>query len=86
MDGTAGLKRGVVTNGPRMKYVRHYHACGIVHSDKFEGRPLLVVAGAYFGDGQDKSEYWDFTVPGSQWQLCSKSFSFLLNIIVLACV
>merc|ERR1712080_703495 len=61
-----------LTNGPRMKYDRYLHACGIVHSDKFEGRPLLVVAGSKFY-GNDKSEYWDFTVPGSQWQLCSEN-------------
>merc|ERR1712025_971385 len=35
------------------------------------GRPLLVVAGSDGRDG-DSSEYWDFTLPGSQWQLCSK--------------
>ena len=65
-----------LTNKPSMKYARHHHACGIVHSIQHEDRPLLVVAGGY-GNGIDKSEYWDFTLPGSQWQLCSKSSSFL---------
>jgi len=62
-----------LTNGPRMKYDRYEHACGMFHSDKHEGRPILVVAGAWSGDGKDKSEYWDFTVPGSQWQPCSEN-------------
>jgi len=60
-----------LTNKPSMKHARHHHACGIVHSIQHEDRPLLVVAGGY-GNGIDKSEYWDFTLPGSQWQLCSK--------------
>ena len=66
-----------LTNKPSMKHSRGYHACGIVHSTQQQDRPLLVVAGSSYGDGSDKSEYWDFTVPGSQWQLCSKSFILL---------
>merc|ERR1711953_16857 len=62
-----------LTNKPSMKFSRSHHACGIVHSIQHQDRPLLVVAGSsYGGDGKDKSEYWDFTLPGSQWQLCSK--------------
>merc|ERR1712008_228033 len=61
-----------MTNKPSMIYKRHYHACGIVQSSLHDGRPLLVVAGASFGDGMDKSEYFDFTIPGSQWQSCSE--------------
>ena len=62
-----------------MNYARGHHGCGIFYSDVHEGRPLLVVAGGFtHGDGEDKSEYLDFTVPRSQWQLCSKSnISFL---------
>jgi len=60
-----------LTNKPSMKQARHHHGCGIVHSIQHQDRPLLVVAGGY-GDGIDKSEYWDFTLPGSQWQFCSK--------------
>jgi len=61
-----------MTNKPSMIYKRAWHACGIVHSSLHDGRPLLVVAGAFIGDGMDKSEFWDFTIPGSQWQSCSE--------------
>merc|ERR1712223_2260650 len=61
-----------LTNKPSMKHSRSYHACGIVHSKQHQERPLLVVAGSRRGDRRDKSEYLDFTLPGSQWQLCSK--------------
>ena len=65
--------------GPEMKKTRENHACGIVHSLYHGFRPLLVVAGSYRGStGGKNSEYWDFTVPGSTWQLCSKSYSFSL--------
>ena len=66
-----------LTNKPSMKHSRYFHACGIVHSIQHQDRPLLVVAGSWIGDGSNNSEYLDFTLPGSQWQLCSKSFSFL---------
>jgi hypothetical protein len=61
-----------MTNKPSMKHKRMSPACGIVHSSLHDGRPLLVVAGAWTGDGEDKSEFWDFTLPGSQWQSCSE--------------
>jgi len=60
-----------LTNKPSMIHRRSSHACGIVHSSLYDGRPLLVVAGGY-GDGSDKSEYLDFSVSGSQWQSCSE--------------
>merc|ERR1719461_1143642 len=62
-----------LTNKPSMKHTRINHACGIVHSIQHQGRPILVAAGSNLGDGQDKSEYLDFTLPGSQWQLCSEN-------------
>jgi len=61
-----------LTNKPSMKFSRSRYACGIVHSIQHQDRPILVVAGSDYTDGQDKSEYLDFTLPGSQWQLCSK--------------
>jgi N-acetylneuraminic acid mutarotase len=69
--------------GPEMKKTRENHACGIVHSVYHGFRPLLVVAGAGDGGqpgstGGQNSEYWDFTLPGSTWQLCSKSCSLFL--------
>ena len=62
-----------LTNGPEMKYTRANHGCGIFKSDQHDGRPLLVVVGP---EEKEKSEYWDFTVPGSKWQI-STVFSLL---------
>ena len=75
-------------DGPEMKKKRAAHGCGIVHSIHHGSRPLLVVAGSdtYGGaTGAKNSEYWDFTLAGSTWQLCSKSCSFFsyLYIIIL---
>ena len=64
-------------DGPEMKKTRYDHGCGIVHSIHHGSRPLLVVAGSGWGaTGAKNSEYWDFTLAGSTWQLCSKSCSF----------
>ena len=64
-------------DGPEMNKKRDWHGCGIVHSIHHGSRPLLVVAGSgSSGTGAKNSEFWDFTVPGSTWQLCSKSCSF----------
>ena len=66
-------------DGPDMRKTRGFHGCGIVHSIHHGSRPLLVVAGSStFGGatGVKNSEYWDFTLAGSTWQLCSKSCSF----------
>ena len=62
-----------ITVGPSMNYERSYHGCGIFHSSFHSGRPLIVTAGGGLNDGVQSSEIWDFTVPGSQWQL-SKYF------------
>ena len=64
---------------PEMKNTRGDHGCGIIHSIHHGSRPLLVVAGSDHrgsANGFKSSEFWDFTVPGSTWQLCSKSSSF----------
>ena len=55
-----------------MKKTRGYHACSIFSSDQHGGRPVLVAAGG-IGSGYWNCELWDFTQPGSEWQLCSKS-------------
>ena len=64
-----------VGNGPSMNHVRLNHACGIYQSPTHDGNPMIVVAG---GNGSpETSEYWQFTVPGSNWKTTSKSFAFL---------
>ncbi len=59
-----------MTIGPSMNFGRYYHGCAIYHSSVHAGRPVIVTAGGG-GDstGVQSSEIWDFTVPGSQWQL-----------------
>ena len=57
-----------------MKKTRHYHACSIFSSDQHGERPVLVAAGSDgSGSGRNDCEFLDFTQPGSEWQLCSKS-------------
>ena len=61
-----------MTKGPSMNHKRGSHGCGIYHSSFHLGRPVIVTAGG--GDVASKSsEFWDFTVPGSQWHI-SKYF------------
>ena len=60
-----------LTVGPSMKHTRNHHACGIFQSSAHSGRPLVVAAG---GRGTEEitpctSEFWDFTMPGSEWQV-----------------
>ena len=57
-----------IGNGPDMTNDRRGHGCGIFQSSQHGGRPILVIA------GDSTSEYWDFTVPDSKWQLRSKSY------------
>ena len=58
-----------IGDGPSMNEARKNPGCGIFNSEEHGGRPVIVVAGEY----STTSEYWDFTVLGSKWQLCSKS-------------
>ena len=58
-----------MTLGPSMNCGRQYHGCGIYHSTAHLGRPVIVTAGGYDGPGTHNSEFWDFTVPGSLWQM-----------------
>ena len=57
-----------MTVGPSMNQERTFHGCGIYHSSGHSGRPAIVTAGSHYRDGKN-SEIWDFTAPGSQWQL-----------------
>ena len=61
-----------MTIGPSMNYERYVHGCGIYHSSVHLGRPVIVTAGSYGEAGFKNTEIWDFTVPGSEWQLVSK--------------
>ena len=56
-----------IGEGPSLNIARTGAACGIFISKEHSGRPVIVVTGYY----RTKSEYWDFTVVGSKWQLCS---------------
>ena len=80
-------KRFILTGTSWMKEMRFNHGCAIFRSNKHSGRPLLVVAGCQhaglrhfhtYGNGHRTCEFYDYTLPGSQWQLCSKSNSLLL--------
>ena len=66
-----------MTLGPSMINKRDRFGCGLYHSSVHSGRPVIGTAGSsdqpgYDGIGTNTSEIWDFTVPGSQWQLASK--------------
>ena len=65
-----------IGEGPNMNHHRFGHACGIFKSEQHGYRPVIVVAGGFGGDGTQSSEYWDFTMPGSKWELCSKTSLF----------
>ena len=66
-----------LTIGPRMEKARYWHGCGIFKSPAHSGRPLVLTAGGVGGGGASRiSEFWDFTVPGTKWQL-SKLCSFI---------
>ena len=62
-----------------MNHARNHHACGIFHSAAHSGRPVMVAAGSWSGDGQYSSEFWDYTQPGSKWQLSKSPCLFCLN-------
>ena len=58
-----------MTIGPSMNHERADQGCGIYHSSVHLGRPVIVTTGSNYGPGMNSTEIWDFTVPGSQWQL-----------------
>ena len=64
-----GNNNFTMTTGPSMNHGRAGHGCGIFHSSVHLGRPVIITTGSTFGEGEKNSEIWDFTVPGSQWQL-----------------
>jgi len=64
-----------VTNETDMLKRRAHHSCGIFQSHAHSGRAVIVTAGSYpyYGaTGSNNCEFWDFTVPGTTWQLCSQ--------------
>ena len=71
-----------IGNGPDLNYGRNLQACGIFFSNEHGGRPVLVAAGSgNFGpDGPRSSKiikYWNFSIPGTKWELSSKQKNFL---------
>jgi len=63
-----------LTNGPNMLNTRVGHSCGIFHSNAHSGRAVIVTAGSgNIGTGFKNCEFWDFTVQGTTWQLCSQN-------------
>jgi hypothetical protein len=56
-----------------MNHGRANIGCGVYHSSAHLGRPVIVTAGGGNVAGMKSSEIWDFTVPGSQWQLGKNS-------------
>ena len=80
-----------MTKGPSMNYGRYFHGCGIYHSSVHLGRPVIVTAaGVPNGGAVKSSEIWDFTMPGSQWQLSKflvkkteKAAQWMTNFIIL---
>jgi hypothetical protein len=67
-----------IGDGPDLKHKRAAHGCAIFISSQHSGRPLLVVAGGNTGGLDAKtSEYWDFSMPNTKWQL-SMSCTFIM--------
>ena len=58
-----------MTVGPSMNYEREGHGCGIYHSSVHSGRPVIVTGGSNPDQWTNNTEIWDFTEPGSQWQI-----------------
>merc|ERR1712019_99654 len=56
-----------------MLKTREDHSCGIFHSHAHSGRAVIVTAGSRYGTGSSNCEFWDFTVQGTTWQLCSQN-------------
>ena len=71
----------ILSGTTQMNHRRRYHACGIMRSEKHNGRPLLVAAASNDGTGAQNCEFYDYTKANSQWQLYSKfKSSFLVQI------
>jgi len=69
-----------LTYGTKMLKTRNWHSCGIFHSHAHSGRAVIVTAGSNSaGTGSNNCEFWDFTVPGTTWQLCSQDLPTEMN-------
>merc|ERR1712223_120636 len=68
-----------LTNGPNMLKKRAGHACGIFHSHAHSGRAVIVTAGGAETGAKWTCEFWDFTVQGTTWQLCSQDFPTVMD-------
>ena len=77
-----------MTLGPSTIHLRDTFGCGLYHSSVHSGRPVIVIAGGLTRYGQTSSEFWDFTVPGSQWQLSKYVLlaSYYIYVLILLCM
>ena len=51
-----------------MVHSRIYHACTTFSSALHDGRPIIIVAGSWYGSGSKTAEILDFTKEGTSWQ------------------
>ena len=70
IDVSEGMK--FIGNGPSMNKARNDFSCGVFNSNKHNGRPVIVVAAFH----SETSEFWDFTVLGSKWEMCSQGLPY----------
>ena len=81
-----GKEKFTLNGTSRMKTSRRFHGCRIFRSKKHNGRRVLVTAGSFTsGTGTRTCEFYDYTKAKSQWQLCSKSNSVFLVLIITKC-
>lgn len=67
----------------KMQLKRQWHGCGVVHSNNYGGRQVVIVAGGFgISDPSITAEILDFTTPGSSWTLCMNLTSFYIKSFV----
>ena len=65
----------------KMLHKRRSHACTIFNSELHEGRPVVIVAGAWSGSGSKTAEILDYTNEGT-WQESNLIFTSVLSIFL----
>ena len=58
-----------------MVHSRIYHACTTFSSVLHDGRPIIIVAGSWYGSGSKTAEILDFTKEGASWQKSNLIFT-----------